>query len=195
MAATGDRVTCVFLENQRIVGLDPSDPIQVSYGKQIPGEPTGFSERYHLKLDWSHGHTMAVLNGIGRIGADYFRFYGRYRTSTIDNRWPGAQIGGALGIHHGTSDLLGPRPDGPAPTVRLRNLLLGVQEAEARVFIEKALLAKKMPGDLAKKCQDLLDDRTDAIRMGPLHSRAGSAGWGGSTRRLFQYAAEVAAAK
>jgi len=68
MAATGDRVPCVFLEGQRIVGLDPSDPIQVSYGKPIPGEPTGISERDHLKLDWSHGHNMAVVNGIGRIG-------------------------------------------------------------------------------------------------------------------------------
>ena len=68
MAATGDRVPCVFLENQRIAGLDPSDPIQVSYGKPIPGEPTDISERDHLKLDWSHGHNMAVVNGIGRIG-------------------------------------------------------------------------------------------------------------------------------
>jgi len=68
MAATGDRVPCVFIENQRIVGLDPTDPIQVSYGKPIPGEPTGISERDHLKVDWSHGHNMAVVNGIGRIG-------------------------------------------------------------------------------------------------------------------------------
>ena len=36
MAATGDRVPCVYIENQRIVGLDPADPIQVSYGKPIP---------------------------------------------------------------------------------------------------------------------------------------------------------------
>ncbi len=68
MAATGDRVPCVYIENQKIVGLDRSDPIQVSYGKPFPGEPTGVSERDHLKLDWSHGHNMAVVNGIGRIG-------------------------------------------------------------------------------------------------------------------------------
>ena len=41
MAATGDRVPCVYIENQRIVGLDRSDPIQVSYDKPFPGEPTG----------------------------------------------------------------------------------------------------------------------------------------------------------
>ncbi len=68
MAATGDRVPCVYLENQKVVGLDPSDPIQVSYRKAFPGEPTGISERDKLKLDWSHGHNMAVVNGIGRIG-------------------------------------------------------------------------------------------------------------------------------
>jgi arylsulfatase A-like enzyme len=68
MAATGDRVPCVYIENQRIVGLDPSDPLEVSYGQPIPGEPTGISERDHLKLDWSHGHNNAVVNGIGRIG-------------------------------------------------------------------------------------------------------------------------------
>jgi hypothetical protein len=54
MAATGDRAPCVFIENQRIVGLDPGDPIQVSYGKPFPGEPTGISERDHLKMDWSY---------------------------------------------------------------------------------------------------------------------------------------------
>src|SRR5687768_13039858 len=41
MAATADRVPCVFLRGHRVVGLDPRDPIQVSYGKPIPGEPTG----------------------------------------------------------------------------------------------------------------------------------------------------------
>jgi arylsulfatase A-like enzyme len=68
MAATGDRAPCVFIENQRIVGLDRSDPIQVSYGKPFPGEPTGISERDHLKMDWSYGHNDGVVNGIGRIG-------------------------------------------------------------------------------------------------------------------------------
>ena len=68
MAATGDRAPCVFIENQRIVGLDPSDPLQVSYGKPFPGEPTGISERDHLKMDWAYGHNNAVVNGIGRIG-------------------------------------------------------------------------------------------------------------------------------
>jgi arylsulfatase A-like enzyme len=68
MAATGDRVPCVYLENQRVVGLTAADPIRVSYQEPFPREPNGVSERNTLKMDWSHGHNNAVVNGIGRIG-------------------------------------------------------------------------------------------------------------------------------
>jgi arylsulfatase A-like enzyme len=68
MAATGDRVPTVYVENHKVVGLDPSDPIRVSYDKPFAGEPTGVSHRSELKMDWSHGHSNAVVNGIGRIG-------------------------------------------------------------------------------------------------------------------------------
>jgi len=39
--ATGDRVPCVYVENGRVVGLDPSDPISVDYSKKIGNWPTG----------------------------------------------------------------------------------------------------------------------------------------------------------
>ncbi len=68
MAATGDRVPCVYLENQRVVGLDPSDPIRVSYEEPFPGEPVAKANRGALKQDWSHGHNFGIVNGIGRIG-------------------------------------------------------------------------------------------------------------------------------
>ena len=68
MAATGDRVPCVYVENRRVVGLDPADPIQVSYAQPFPGLPTGITHRSQLRMDWSHGHNNAVINGIGRIG-------------------------------------------------------------------------------------------------------------------------------
>lgn len=69
MAATGDRVPCVYMENQRAVGLDPNDPIQVSYTQNFPGEPSGKDNPELLtKLKPSHGHDMAVVNGISRIG-------------------------------------------------------------------------------------------------------------------------------
>ena len=68
MPATGDRVPCVFLENHRIVGLDPNDPIQVSYGKKIGDEPTGKENPELLKMKLSVGHDATIINGISRIG-------------------------------------------------------------------------------------------------------------------------------
>ena len=41
MAATGDRVPTVYVENRRVVGLDPADPITVSYGQPFGDLPTG----------------------------------------------------------------------------------------------------------------------------------------------------------
>ena len=41
MAATGDRVPCVYVRGHRVVGLDPADPIEVRYDRPILGEPTG----------------------------------------------------------------------------------------------------------------------------------------------------------
>jgi arylsulfatase A-like enzyme len=71
MAATGDRVPCVFMENQRVVNLDPKDPIYVSYIQNFEGEPTGKDNPELLtKLHPSpnHGHDQSIVNGISRIG-------------------------------------------------------------------------------------------------------------------------------
>ncbi len=66
--ATGDRVPTVYVENHRVVGLDPSDPIQVSYGKPIGDEPTGREHPELLKQKLTHGHDATIVNGISRIG-------------------------------------------------------------------------------------------------------------------------------
>ena len=66
--ATGDRVPCVFVENGDVVGLDPSDPIYVSFGKKIGDEPTGRENPELLKMKPSHGHDNTIINGISRIG-------------------------------------------------------------------------------------------------------------------------------
>ena len=71
MAATGDRVPCVWVENEKVVGLDPSDPIEVSYHTPFDGEPLGKNHPELLtKLHPSpnHGHDQAIVNGISRIG-------------------------------------------------------------------------------------------------------------------------------
>jgi len=68
LAATGDRVPCVYVENERIVNLDPKDPVFVSYEMNFEGEPTGKLNPELLKMLPSHGHNMSIINGISRIG-------------------------------------------------------------------------------------------------------------------------------
>ena len=70
MPATGDRVPCVYLDNHRVVGLDPKDPIEVGYGKKVGNEPTGREHPEMLKMAATagQGHDGTIVNGIGRIG-------------------------------------------------------------------------------------------------------------------------------
>jgi arylsulfatase A-like enzyme len=67
--ATGDRVPCVYVENHRVVDLDPNDPIVVSYADPInPQDPTGKNNPELLKMHPSHGHNQSIVNGVSRIG-------------------------------------------------------------------------------------------------------------------------------
>lgn len=68
MPATGDRVPCVFVENRHVVGLDPKDPIQVSYSQPIGDDPTGKDHPELLRMKPSQGHNNTIINGISRIG-------------------------------------------------------------------------------------------------------------------------------
>jgi uncharacterized protein YbbC (DUF1343 family)/arylsulfatase A-like enzyme len=68
MAATGDRVPTVYVENRKVVGLDPADPIRVSYKQPVGDWPTGRANPDLLKLHPSAGHDQTIVNGISRIG-------------------------------------------------------------------------------------------------------------------------------
>lgn len=68
MAATADRTPCIFMENGKGVGLDPQDPVYVSYTENFPGEPTGKDNPELLRMHPSHGHDQSIVNGISRIG-------------------------------------------------------------------------------------------------------------------------------
>lgn len=74
MAATADRVPCVFLRDGDVVGLDPADPIEISYDrvqKKWPDEVTGRTNPELLKA-WGgtkdHQHDKTIIDGISRIG-------------------------------------------------------------------------------------------------------------------------------
>ncbi len=66
--ATGDRVPCVWVENRRVVGLDPDDPIQVSYQEKVGDLPTGVTHSGLLKQQADPQHSQTIINGISRIG-------------------------------------------------------------------------------------------------------------------------------
>ncbi len=73
LPSTNDRVPCVYVENHRVVGLDPSDPLFV--GRQKPAGftgtvyPDGKTNRAAMTYyPSSHGHDHSVIGGIGRIG-------------------------------------------------------------------------------------------------------------------------------
>lgn len=66
--ATGDRVPCVFIRNHRVVDLEPTDPITVSYKGRIGTEPIGSEHQDWLKIKGDASHSDAIVNGISRIG-------------------------------------------------------------------------------------------------------------------------------
>lgn len=68
--ATADRVPTVFLENHKVLALEPNDPIKVDYNKPIGTDPTGKNHPELLKMLSSpgQGHNQTIVNGIGRIG-------------------------------------------------------------------------------------------------------------------------------
>ncbi len=70
MAATNDRVPCVYVEDRQVVGLDPDDPIEITYEweKAFTGQPTGRSHPEKLRMMYSHGHDGTIVNGVSRIG-------------------------------------------------------------------------------------------------------------------------------
>jgi hypothetical protein len=100
--------------------------------------------------------------GFGRLGGDMWfvlKNKAGLRTSRVYDRypwscWPNLEL---------CCSLLAPGPDGPVPTAHFEQMREGVQECEARVFIEQALVdparREKLGPDLAKRCQTLLDER------------------------------------
>ena len=68
MAATADRVPSVYIQDGRIVNLDPSDPVQVNYKEMVGTDPTGISHPHLLRMQADEQHSCTIVNGISRIG-------------------------------------------------------------------------------------------------------------------------------
>lgn len=66
--ATNDRAPTVFLENHLVIGLNPADPLEVSYKEKIGTDPTAAENPELLKISANFGHKNTIVNGLGRIG-------------------------------------------------------------------------------------------------------------------------------
>jgi arylsulfatase A len=87
LPTTNDRVPQVYLENHRVVGLDPKDPLWVGDKKPDPKHPTGITHRDTLRMDWSHGHNGTIHNGISRIGFYTGGHAARFRDEDLADKW------------------------------------------------------------------------------------------------------------
>jgi len=66
--ATLDRVPTVFVENQKIVNLDPKDTVAINYDHKIGNLPTGLVHPEMLKFKADVQHSGTIIDSISRIG-------------------------------------------------------------------------------------------------------------------------------
>ena len=107
--------------------------------------------------------------GAGRFGADYWpaiRGKRGERAGQVFERYP-ESLWRNLDIE---SWLLSPGPDGAVCTARYENLREGLQECEARIFLEGVLLdperQAQLGPELAQRCQELLVEHHLAMSRG-----------------------------
>jgi hypothetical protein len=153
--------------------------------------------RWYISVE---GMQAAGMHGFGRCGADFWKVVKdrRGRTSSllgVTSEWA---YWGSTGMYNATATVLGPGKNGPAPTTTFEMIRISQQLTEARVYLERALLDDvtkgKLGAELAKRCQDLLDERTRAI-MYTRHEGwrwLPSSGWQEREEKLYALCGEVA---
>jgi len=145
------------------------DPI---HGWRVPELRTyidrfGLLNGYALRIrQMPQLNITGAQRGLGRVGADFWhvirdkrgRRAGRVFARYPENHWRGLNI---------ANYFLAPGPGGPVATARLENLREGVQECEARILIESALLndatKRRLGPDLAQRARAVLDEHQRAM--------------------------------
>jgi hypothetical protein len=174
--------------------------------------------RYKLEMwlgafslfEMKHKGKSRTARGLGRMGADFWKVVrdhkGRLR-ATLAGRYP-ESYWGQLNLNYCLSHVLGRGANGPVPTVRSEVMREGVQETEARVFIEKAIVLKDRRARIgeaaAGRYRALLDarirmvnraglPRKDQVRRGGAPKPQLDPQWRQKGELLYETAAEVAA--
>ena len=143
----------------------------------VEGRAAPFAWRCYPELAIASG---AV--GIGRVGLDYWNW-------TYQDGWRG---GGQVGMSINTSAWPGKKRI--HSSARLEMLREGMQEAEARIVIEKALEGAFANSAAGKKAQQVLDERIMATLHMPRMVYCSRAyeyhgGWQGRSWKLYAAAA------
>ena len=153
-------------------------------GSVICVEGTGTPFTHRVLVDRA---IYTGFNGIGRMGADYFgaTWFSGFRggqwnmvgRSCVQTLWPG--------------------PDGAEASARHEAMLEGVQESDARIYLEQALERKVLPKGLADEVQAVLDRHCHETLYIPggaasAHLMDYTSDWQGRSRRLYGAAAKVA---
>ena len=106
----------VFVQDHRVLNLDPKDPLWVGNDAPDENHPTGITHRSTLKLDWSHGHNQTIHNGISRIGFYTGGNAARFRDEDLgdewikrSNEWIEAHKGGPFFLYFASHDIHVPR--------------------------------------------------------------------------------------
>jgi hypothetical protein len=156
--------------------------------------------------------TFLGCRGFGPMGADFWvDVVARFNDPTA-GLWDPRSCWSTVQLDNGgVINMVGRGVKGPVQSIRTESLREGVQEAEARVFCQNALLDEgqrtRLGPDLAKRCKDVCDDRTRALRYLSEFRAFGTgkgqteqnyvfnpAAWQDLSVQLYDMAAEVAKA-
>jgi hypothetical protein len=163
----------------------PDPSVRRIYGWKWPGfgayrnidwvahSPTGIQDGYPLTTFRFLGE-MELLSGFfgfARMGADFWPVAeprpGRPASRAASARLSERYIKSSWTRLNIKTALLEPGPNGAIGTARFEMLREGLQEAEARIFIEKTLddkaLRARLGEELVNQSQQVLDDRTRTI--------------------------------
>ena len=127
------------------------------------------------------------LGGLGRVGADYWAGTYLHATRGAHGMVPGLAV----------AAVLWPGPDGAESTARYEALVEGLQEAEARIALQRALDGGKLSGEQAERARRALVESERTTRIIPPFNRMGLLGryycsWRANARRLYGAAAALA---
>ena len=203
---------------------DPSGRNRPAFQRWEEGRPEIRANfpRQRINPQSSPGHYRIMIErvaleqdtrGFGRMGADFWgvldrraaRFgYDATRVAgavrfNLSSRYPEAEWRN-LGLSYTVPALLAPGEDGPLSSMRLEAIREGIQENEARFFLEQLLAdpdsTARLGEDLTARCRELLAERVRACSPDLDMRRTRviyNSGFQDRRRRLFDLAAEAAA--